>query len=109
MISLAKKSKAICFAFWAGYDIRSYTPEGAIKFIEVKTTKGSSSSPFFISPNEVEFSKKNSDNYYLYRLFDLDVFHKNAKVFVIKGDLTEQLELRPTQFIAEISHNSSIK
>ena len=93
----------------AGYDIRSYTPEGVIKFIEVKSTKGSSSSPFFISPNEVEFSKKNSANYYLYRLFDLDVFHKNAKVFVMKGDLTEQLELRPTQFIAEISHNGSIK
>lgn len=89
----------------AGYDIRSYTHDGAMKFVEVKSTKGSVSSPFFISPNEVEFSRKNPENYYLYRLFDLDVSSKSAKVYVIKGDLTGQLALKPTQFIAEISNH----
>ena len=87
----------------AGYDIRSFTSDGTTKFIEVKSTKGTSSSPFFISPNEVEFSKKNSDNYYLYRVFELDASNKSAKVYVIHGDLSKQLDLRPTQFIAELA------
>jgi len=87
----------------AGYDIRSFTSDGTTKFIEVKSTKGTSSSPFFISPNEVEFSKRNSDNYYLYRVFELDVSNNSAKVYVIHGDLSKQLDLRPTQFIAELT------
>jgi hypothetical protein len=89
----------------AGYDIRSFTPDGTPKFIEVKSTKGASSSPFFISPNEVEFSKKNSHNYYLYRVFELDASINSAKVYVIHGDLSKQLDLRPTQFIAELASN----
>ena len=87
----------------AGYDIRSFTSDGTTKFIEVKSTKGTSSSPFFISPNEVEFSKKNSDSYYLYRVFELDASNNSAKVYVIHGDLSKQLDLRPTQFIAELA------
>lgn len=87
----------------AGYDIRSYTLDGALKFIEVKSTKGPASSPFFITPNEVEFSKKNPNNYHLYRLFDLDISSKSAKVYVVQGDLSGQLDLRPTQFIAELT------
>ena len=87
----------------AGYDIRSFTPEGNIKFIEVKSTKGTSSSPFFISPNEVEFSKKNFEHYHLYRVFELDASNNSAKVYVIHGDLSVQLDLRPTQFIAELA------
>lgn len=89
----------------AGYDIRSYTADGSTKFIEVKSTKGSVSSPFFISPNEVEFSRKNPENYYLYRLFDLNIASKSAKVYVLTGDLSDQLDLKPTQFIGEISSN----
>jgi len=87
----------------AGYDIRSYTTDGAMKFIEVKSSKGPASSPFFISPNEIEFSKKNLNNYYLYRLFDVNISNKSAKVYVVEGDLSGQLDLKPTQFIAEIS------
>lgn len=87
----------------AGHDIKSFTTDGEVKFIEVKSTKGSASSAFFISPNEVEFSRKNSNNFYLYRLYELDSTTRTAKVYVLEGDLTNSLELRPTQFIAEIS------
>jgi Domain of unknown function (DUF3883)/Domain of unknown function (DUF3427) len=87
----------------AGHDIKSYTPDGQIKFIEVKSTKGNASAAFFISPNEVEFSRKNAKNFYLYRLYDLDSNTRSAKVYVLCGDLTNTLELRPTQFIAEIA------
>jgi hypothetical protein len=87
----------------AGHDIKSFTLDGQIKFIEVKSTKGNASAAFFITPNEVEFSRKNPNNFYLYRLYDLDTIARCAKVYVLSGDLTEILELRPTQFVAEIS------
>lgn len=87
----------------AGHDIKSFTADGQVKFIEVKSTKGAASAAFFISPNEVDFSKKNATNFYLYRLYDLDSATRSAKFYVLSGDLTNSLELRPTQFIAEIS------
>jgi hypothetical protein len=87
----------------AGHDIKSFTVDGQVKFIEVKSTKGTASAAFFISPNEVEFSRKNATSFYLYRLYDLDSTTRSAKVYVLSGDLTNSLELRPTQFIAEIS------
>lgn len=86
----------------AGHDIKSFGADGEVKFIEVKSTKGTASAAFFISPNEVEFSRKNAKNFYLYRLYDLNSTTLTAKVYVLSGDLTESLELRPTQFIAEI-------
>lgn len=87
----------------AGHDIKSFTIDGQVKFIEVKSTKGTASAAFFISPNEVEFSRKNAKNFYLYRLYDLDSSTRTAKVYVLSGDLTNSLKLRPTQFIAEIT------
>jgi len=69
----------------------------------VKSTKGNATAAFFISPNEVEFSRKNANNFYLYRLYDLDSATRSAKIYVLSGDLTNSLELRPTQFIAEIA------
>jgi len=87
----------------AGHDIKSFTTDGKVKFIEVKSTKGNATAAFFISPNEVEFSRKNANNFYLYRLYDLDSATRSAKIYVLSGDLTNSLELRPTQFIAEIA------
>ena len=87
----------------AGYDILSFTSDGATKYIEVKSTQGSSASAFFISPKEVEFSKKNKKNFYLYRLFDMDVLNKYAKTYILKGDLSKQLDLRPTEYLAELA------
>jgi len=40
----------------AGYDIKSYTPEGEEKFIDVKTTQGDRSTAFYLSSNEVRFA-----------------------------------------------------
>lgn len=40
----------------AGFDIRSFFPDGRLKFIEVKTTTGPKDTDFLISANEVAFS-----------------------------------------------------
>lgn len=93
----------------AGYDIKSFTPDGDEKFIEVKSTKGSALAAFFISPNEIEFSRRNASNFFLYRLYEVDESCRSAKAFILGGDLTHCLELRPTQFIAEIFSNDDLR
>ena len=68
LIDLANKVKHVSAeeGDGAGYDILSFEENGEKKFIEVKTTRGSVRSDFYISANEVEFSKNHADNFYLY-------------------------------------------
>ena len=82
----------------AGYDVRSFFEDGRHKYIEVKTTAGPKTADFFISPNEVAFSKEKSSHYELRRLFDFDRITNSAKYFSLFGDLNEQLQLVPTQY-----------
>jgi len=82
----------------AGYDILSYTPKGHEKFIEVKTTIGLANTPFYMSANEVEFSKQNHQNYYLYRVFALKQTERRGKFFMFQGDVTEQFHFHPITF-----------
>lgn len=53
-----------------GYDILSFDEQRNPVFIEVKTTTGPESEPFYISHNELAFAEKNKQNYYIYRVFD---------------------------------------
>jgi len=68
----------------AGFDILSKTINGKDKYIEVKTTKLGKETPFFFSRNELLFSMERSDDFYLYRLFNLE---EKAKMFMKNGDL----------------------
>jgi hypothetical protein len=85
----------------AGYDVRSFTVDGRVRYIEVKTTRGPSDTRFFMSANEVEFSKKSGSSYALYRLFN---FGRTVTVdaYVLEGDVTAKLTLRATQFRVEL-------
>ena len=86
----------------AGYDIKSFDDEGNIKYIEVKTTKGSANTSFFISPNELEFSKQNKNHYFLYRLYEYQIDTSSSKAYILEGDLSDQINITPTQFKAHI-------
>ena len=86
----------------AGHDIKSYDTLGNPKFIEIKTTKGSSTTPFFISPNELEFSRQHPENYFLYRVYEFDPVLRTGKYFILQGDLSSQISLTPTQFKAQV-------
>jgi len=55
----------------AGFDIRSFDADGGDRFIEAKTTKYGKSTPFFVTPNELNFSESNATSYFLYRVFNL--------------------------------------
>ena len=71
-----------------GYDILSYDLNGNEKYIEVKTTKGNKNSTFFISRNELERSKIEKDNYFLYRVYEYNEEAEKGKILIIKGDLS---------------------
>lgn len=83
----------------AGYDILSFEPDGKTKYIEVKTTTGSKTTPFIITSNELAFSQAESDNYMIYRLYE---FAKAPEIRFYKliGDMRESLNLKPQQYIA---------
>ena len=71
-----------------GFDIQSFDEKGREIFIEVKTTKGTKNSTFYITRTELERSKIEQDNYYLYRLYNYNDVQDTADILVIKGDLT---------------------
>ena len=81
----------------AGYDIKSYNVDGSIKYIEVKCTRGNINTDFFMSPREIKFSQINKDNFYLYRVFDINK-NNNGKFYIVEGDVTETFTTQPTGF-----------
>jgi len=81
----------------AGYDIKSILPNGKIKYIEVKTTKGPKESPFFMSANEVAFAKQHTDNYYLYRVYEYDETTNSGKFYTVNGNIEAAFSFTPTQ------------
>ena len=54
-----------------GYDILSWTLKGEKKYIEVKSTTGGLSAPFYVTRNEMEASEQYGRKYYLYRVYCL--------------------------------------
>ncbi|KQW61502.1 DUF3883 domain-containing protein [Variovorax sp. Root411] len=81
----------------AGYDILSHERPGVHRFIEVKTTNGGHASSFIISRNELEFAAEREDAFRLYRVFQ---FRDEPKLYVLKGNLAEQLHLEPIDYRA---------
>ncbi len=86
----------------AGYDIRSYEPDGTHRFIEVKTTRGGAATSFFISPNEIAFSAQNASSYVLFRLYEFDDESGSAKTYMLTGNVASQLSLEPTAYRAKL-------
>jgi hypothetical protein len=82
----------------AGYDILSYTPEGAVKYIEVKTTTGGSDSAFYMTSNEVAFAAQHSPHYYLYRVYDFDQASNAGKLYVSFGHIEPAFRLAAVQY-----------
>ncbi len=76
-----------------GYDILSFDTNGNEIFIEVKTTKGKVNSTFYITRNELEKSKIEQDDFYIYRVFNYDNENSKTELLIIKGDLTKLCEV----------------
>jgi hypothetical protein len=80
-----------------GYDIRSYSDQGDVLYIEVKTTIGGIGTPFFLTENEISVSQNLKEQYRLYRLFD---FAKAPKLYILLGNLTSSCTLTPVAYSA---------
>lgn len=100
---LAKKVKHISQeeGDGAGYDILSFDLYGNEKYIEVKTTRLNSHTQFYITDNELEFSKTKASNYFLYRVYDFDIQENQAELYVLHGNLTNMLSLQPQNYIVK--------
>jgi hypothetical protein len=83
----------------AGYDICSFKLDGSERLIEVKTTNGPAKTPFFLSENELAFSKERSDAFRLMRLYS---FVDRPSAFELKAPLTERLALSPASYRAAL-------
>lgn len=83
----------------AGYDIRSYDETGAERWIEVKTTRGANTTPFYLTRNENELAKERPDAFRLYRLYD---FSQRPKLFTLAPPLEALLQLEPITFRASL-------
>ena len=83
-----------------GYDIHSFDPNGDDRLIEVKTTTGTVTTPFFITENERLVSIDRQSHYRLLRLYD---FSKSPKAFELSPPLENFVSLRPTVYQASFS------
>jgi hypothetical protein len=81
----------------AGYDIASFTPDGRVRLIEVKTTNGWERTPFHISRNELAVAEERREDWYLFRLYD---FARSPQAFELRPPLEAHVALTATQFLA---------
>jgi len=74
----------------AGYDIRSFEPDGSDRLIEVKATRGGATTDFFLTRTEREVSEERADAWCLYRLHTLPV---TPRLFVLPPPLEASVNL----------------
>lgn len=79
----------------AGFDVLSRNRDGTDKYIEVKSTKLSKETPFYFSHNELRFSQKHSNNYHLYRIFNME---DQVRMFIKIGDLNTICHSTPVSY-----------
>jgi hypothetical protein len=77
-----------------GYDLKSFvvndeTSEVREHFIEIKTTVSGKYQPFFVTDNELAFSKK-EESYSLFRVYD---FPKSPRFFQLRGPIDQNVNL----------------
>jgi len=80
----------------AGYDVRSFWPDGRPRLIEVKTTNLGPRTPFYITRWEIETSKRNAPSYSLYRVHG---FARDPRIYVLDGSVEDRARLEPKVFL----------
>jgi hypothetical protein len=67
-------------------------------------TKGRQNSTFFVTRNELERSKIEKDNYYLYRWYNYNAHFNTSDLLIIRGDLTN-ICMFPTTYKINLNDN----
>jgi len=84
----------------AGYDILSFDAKGKERFLEVKTTVGSDTTPFYITRNELSLSSERPEAFRLCRVFD---FSMRPRMFELAPPLENFVHLSPLSYEASFS------
>jgi hypothetical protein len=84
----------------AGYDILSFSRSGAERLLEVKTTSGHSTTPFYLTENERALSVERPDGFRLVRVYD---FVRIPKAFELVPPLEQSVMLHPINYRASFS------
>jgi hypothetical protein len=87
-----------------GYDIHSFNPNGNDRLIEVKTTLGTATTPFFLSENERLVSIERKEHFKLLRLYD---FVSVPRAFELVPPLENFLFLQPTNYRATFGNQTT--
>lgn len=69
-----------------GYDISSINDDGLPRYIEVKTTSGDFSQPFYMSKNERYFFEEYQSSAFIYRVFNFNRETRHGEVKIISQD-----------------------
>ena len=83
----------------AGYDVHSYDGQGNDRLIEVKTTQGVRSTPFFVTRNELSLAHERPDHFRLYRLYEVA---QAPRLFKLKPPLEEAVTLEAETWRARV-------
>ncbi|MHB8529822.1 MAG: protein NO VEIN domain-containing protein [Caulobacteraceae bacterium] len=81
----------------AGYDILSFDPAGRQRMIEVKTTCGTKTTPFFLTSNERSFAEERPEAFRLYRVYE---FGEAPRFFKLRPPLQQAVVLEPATYRA---------
>jgi hypothetical protein len=84
----------------AGYDILSFDEKGKERFLEVKTTVGSDTTPFYITRNELSLSSERPEAFRLCRVFDFSI---RPRMFELAPPLRDFVHLSPLSYEASFS------
>jgi hypothetical protein len=84
----------------AGYDILSFDEKGRERFLEVKTTVGSDTTPFYITRNELSLSSERPEAFRLCRVFDFSI---RPRMFELAPPLRDFVYLSPLSYEASFS------
>jgi hypothetical protein len=84
----------------AGYDILSFDEKGKERFLEVKTTVGADTTPFYITRNELSLSSERPEAFRLCRVFDFSI---RPRMFELAPPLANFVHLSPLSYEASFS------
>ena len=86
-----------------GYDILSFEASGQELYIEVKATGLAAETPFYFSSAELDFARRHSQTYALYRVSQID---ESPRFFVLRGPGISELEMVPVTYQARLPRGS---
>jgi len=81
----------------AGYDVLSFDPTGRERLIEVKTTRGARTTPFFLTRNERALASERPEHFRIFRVYE---FSEKPRLFKLRPPLENAVILEPHTYRA---------